>query len=69
MVSMTTQAFKKKLEECKNYEDIFNVMRVTPKYILEEFVNALEKAKEFIELTMKDDCLLNTAKGYLVYKN
>jgi hypothetical protein len=44
-------------------------MRITPKYILEEFVHALEKAKDFIELTMRDDCLLNTAKGYLVYKN
>jgi len=69
MVSMTTQAFKKKLEDCIDYEDIFSLMRVTPKYILEEFVHALEKAKEFIELSMKDDCLLNTAKGYLVYKN
>jgi len=69
MMSMTTQAFKKKLAECIDYEDIFSLMRTTPKYILKEFVEALEKAKEYIELTMRDDCFLNIARGYISYKN
>jgi len=42
-------------------------MRITPKYILKNFVNALEKAKEFIEITMRDECFLNVAKGYISY--
>lgn len=63
------QEFKDSLGKCVNYEDIFEVMRVTPKGILKEFVNALDTAREFIELTMRDETLLNTAKGYLVYKN
>jgi len=64
---MTTPEFKNKLTECKDYEDIFSLMRITPKYILKNFVNALEKAKEFIEITMRDECFLNVAKGYISY--
>jgi len=69
MMSMTTQAFKKKLEDCIDYEDIYSLMRITPKDILKEFVEALQKAKEYIELTMRDDCFLNIARGYISYKN
>jgi hypothetical protein len=65
MMSMTTQAFKKKLAECIDYEDIYSLMRITPKDILKEFVEALQKAKEYIELTMRDDCFLNIARGYI----
>jgi hypothetical protein len=68
MWSMTTQAFKNKLSECIDYEDIFSLMRTTPKYILKDFVEALNKAKEYIELTMRDDCFLNIAKGYIDYR-
>jgi hypothetical protein len=64
---MTTQEFKKKLEECKDYEDTFSLMRITPKDILKDFVQALQKAKEYIELTMRDDCFLNIARGYISY--
>ena len=66
---MTTQAFKKKLAECIDYEDTYSLMRITPKDMLKEFVEALQKAKEYIELTMRDDCFLNIAKGYISYKN
>ena len=66
---MTTQAFKKKLEDFIDYEDIYSLMRITPKDILKEFVEALQKAKEYIELTMRDDCFLNIARGYISYKN
>jgi len=69
MWSMKTQAFKKKLAECIDYEDIYSLMRITPKDILKDFVEALEKAKEYIELTMRDDCFLNIARGYISYKN
>jgi hypothetical protein len=68
MMSMTTQAFKKKLEDCIDYEDIYSLMRITPKDILKDFVEALNKAKEYIELTMRDDCFLNIAKGYIDYR-
>jgi hypothetical protein len=43
-------------------------MRTTPKGILKDFVEALNKAKEYIELTMRDDCFLNIAKGYIDYR-
>ena len=66
---MTTQAFKKKLSECIDYEDIYSLMRTTPKDMLKEFVEALQKAKEYIELTMRDECFLNIARGYIFYKN
>lgn len=65
---MNTKTFKDKLAACKDYEDLFSLMRITPKDILKDFVSVLEHAKEYIELTMRDECLLNTAKGYLSYK-
>lgn len=64
---MNTKTFKDKLAACVNYEDIFSLMRITPKDILKDFTNALENAKEYIELTMRDETLLNTAKGYISY--
>lgn len=64
---MNTKTFKDKLAAVKDYEDLFSVMRITPKDILKDFVNALENAKEYIELTMRDETLLNTAKDYLSY--
>ena len=64
---MNTKTFKDKLAACVNYEDIFSLMRITPKDILKDFTNTLENAKEYIELTMRDETLLNTAKGYLSY--
>ena len=66
---MTTQAFKDSLSKCIDYEDIYSLMRITPKDILKDFVEALNKAKEYIELTMRDDCFLNIARGYISYKN
>jgi hypothetical protein len=68
MLSMNTKEFKKKLEACVDYEDLFSLMRITPKDILKDFVNALNKATEYIELTMRDECFLNTAKGYIDFK-
>jgi hypothetical protein len=68
MWSMTTQAFKNKLEDCRSYEDIYSLMRTTPKDMLKDFVEALNKAKEYVELTMRDDCFLNIAKGYIDYR-
>lgn len=65
---MATNEFKDKLALCKDYEDTYTLMRITPKEILKEFVNALNKAKEFIELTMRDETLLSIAKGYIEYK-
>jgi hypothetical protein len=65
---MNMKTFKDKLAAAKDYEDLFSLMRITPKDILKEFVNSLENAKEYIELTMRDETLLNTAKGYLSYK-
>lgn len=65
---MNTKTFKDKLADCVDYEDIFSLMRITPKDILKDFTNALENAKEYIELTMRDETLLNTAKGYISYK-
>lgn len=64
---MNTKTFKDKLAACVDYEDIFSLMRITPKDILKDFTNTLENAKEYIELTMRDETLLNTAKGYLSY--
>lgn len=64
---MNTKTFKDKLAVAKDYEDLFSLMRITPKDILKDFISTLENAKEYIELTMRDECFLNTAKGYLSY--
>lgn len=64
---MNTKTFKDKLAAAKDYEDLFSLMRITPKDILKDFVSVLENAKEYIELTMRDQCFLNTAKGYISY--
>jgi len=64
---MNTKSFKDKLSKCKDYEDLFSLMRITPKDILKDFVTTLENTKEYIEITMRDECFLNTAKGYLSF--
>ena len=65
---MTKEQFKAKLEKAVTWGDAHDLMKETPVEIVKSFVIALEKAKEFIELTMRDDFILNVAKSNLQYR-
>jgi hypothetical protein len=58
---------KEKLNKCVTWQDSQDVLKDTPKEVIREFINALETAKEFIDLTMRDEFLLSQAVSYLQY--
>lgn len=53
---------KEKLSACVSIWDSYELFKSLPKSLLEEFIGSLEKAKEYIDLTMRDDFLLMQAK-------
>lgn len=58
---------KEKLNKCNVWADSQRVFEETPNDIIREFINALETAKNFIDLTMRDEFLLIQAHSYLQY--
>jgi hypothetical protein len=58
---------KEKLNKCITLADSENVFKETSNGVIQEFINALENAKNFIDLTMRDEFLLTQAISYLKY--
>ena len=58
---------KEKLNKCNVWADSQKVFEETPNDIILSFINALENAKNFIDLTMRDEFLLTQAHSYLQY--
>jgi hypothetical protein len=56
---------KEKLNKCVTWADSQKVWEDSPKHMVQDFVNALKKAKEFVDLTMRDEFLLTQAEPYL----
>ena len=60
---------REKLEACVTMGDSYGLFKSLEKEKIVEFVNALNKAKEFIELTNRDAFLLDQAEYELRYRN
>ena len=60
---------KEKLSRCITWQDSQDVFKSTPIDIIKEFIDALEKAKNFIDLTQRDEFLLNQAHSYITIIN
>ena len=58
---------KEKLSKCVTWGDSQKVFEETPINIIKEFIDALEKAKNFIDLTGRDEFLLTQAQSYVQY--
>ncbi len=56
---------KEKLIKCVTWSDSQKVWEESPRDMIQEFVDALKKAKEFVNLTMRDEFLLWQAESYL----
>jgi hypothetical protein len=56
---------KEKLNKCVTWADSQEVFKETPNGVIREFINALENAKNFIDLTMRDEFLLTQAISYI----
>jgi len=56
---------KEKLNKCVTWADSQKVFEETSKGVIEEFINALETAENFIDLTMRDEFLLTQAILYI----
>ena len=56
---------KEQLEACNTIGDAIDLFKTWNKSQLEDFVNALEKANQYIELTMRDRFMLTAAKHRL----
>jgi hypothetical protein len=59
---------KEKLSACVTWGDSDKVFKETPNASLRDFISALENAKDFIDLTMRDEFLLNQATSILNYR-
>lgn len=57
---------KEKLSNCVTMQDSHTVLSELDTIDLNSFVNALNKVKEYIHITMRDEFLLNQAAGILI---
>lgn len=60
---------KEKLNKCVTWNDANEVFKTTDKGVIKEFIDALEKAKNFIDLTMRDEALLSYAILYIKHND
>lgn len=56
---------KEKLAKCFTIEDSWNYFQSLDSLEITKFVNALENAKNYVELTVRDNFLLEQAKHIL----
>lgn len=56
---------KEKLASCSTVGEAMDFFKTLNKSTLNDFIVSLEKAKEYIDLTMRDDYMLNQAKWEL----
>jgi len=57
---------KEKLSKCVTMQDSHEVLSEWDTIDLDSFVNALNKVKEYVDITMRDEFLLNQAAGILI---
>jgi hypothetical protein len=60
---------KEKLSKCMVWADSQKVFEETPNGVIREFIDALENAKNFIDLTMRDEFLLTQAQSYIQHND
>jgi hypothetical protein len=53
---------KDKLSACVTMQDSYDLFKSLDLEVLKDFVNALDATVKFIDLTMRDEFLLNQAK-------
>lgn len=58
---------KEKLNKCNVWADSQKVFEETPNEVIKEFIDALMKARTFIDLTMRDEFLLTQAQSYIQF--
>ena len=59
---------KETLAACVTYQDSHEVFSKWDANQFEKFINSLKSAKEYIDLTMRDEFLLNQAESMYVSK-
>jgi hypothetical protein len=59
---------KNELESCKTMGDAFDFFRNIETSGIQNFIKALENAKEYVDITMRDESFLGYAKAELRYR-